>query len=439
MPRSYSDFYDKKRKYLSEQVEQGTVSEADAEAIRELTNAFDEDRPTVQRPNWPDAQSNLTQYRADSTLANWTYHLTTYAKHVELTDTTANELNELAQKFIGEGTEHKNGGLAKGSVRAYQNTARIFYRYWNDVGVDYNDIAVFDPEDTSVNPRDMLDSDEIDRIRQTPEHPRDACIVDLLLYTGMRNRALRTLRIRDVNTDDGVFHFNTDQNGLKNLHKPNASRPLLGATASVREWLNYHPASDDPEAYLIMGKPKFGNPDPKEPVSDRTIQRVLDSVKEKADINKPLNPHALRHNMVSLSKKIYDLDDATVKFLIGHSPDSTVMETTYSHISAEDYRKKAERKMGIRDDEPDSPMTPNYCDVCDEPLAADAKACSRCGTIYTPDAKSTQDAIQSDMKQSYKEAGKDGDMKALDDIEDVDELLEQPEIKQALIEKLQED
>jgi hypothetical protein len=43
------------------------------------------------------------------------------------------------------------------------------------------------------------------------------------------------------------------------------------------------------------------------------------------------------------------------------------------------------------------------------------------------------------MKQSYKEAGKDGDMKALDDIEDVDELLEQPEVKQALIEKLQED
>jgi hypothetical protein len=43
------------------------------------------------------------------------------------------------------------------------------------------------------------------------------------------------------------------------------------------------------------------------------------------------------------------------------------------------------------------------------------------------------------MKQSYKEAGKEGDMEALDDIESVDELLEQPEVKQALIEKLQED
>ena len=439
MPRSYTEFYDKKRKYLSKQVDKGIVSETDAEAIRELANAFDEDKPTVKKPRWPDAQSNLTQYREDSTLANWIYHLTTYAKEIELLDASANEINEIAQKWIGEGTEHKKGGLQKGSVRAYQNTIRIFYRYHDDVGIDIRDIAVFDTQDTSINPRDMLTSDEISELRNAPEHPRDSCIIDLLLYTGMRNRALRTLRIRDIDIDEGNFYFNTSQNGLKNLHKPNAPRPLLGAVASVRDWIKYHPASDNDDAYLIMGKPKYGNPDPEEPVSDRTIQRVLDSAKEEAGIDKPLNPHALRHNMVSMSKREYDLDDATVKFLIGHAPDSQVMETTYSHISAEDYGKKAERKMGIRDDEPESPMTPNYCDVCDEPLAVDAKACSRCGTVYTPDAKSTQDAIQSDMKQSYKEAGKDGDMDAFDDIESVDELLEQPEVKQALIEKLQED
>jgi integrase len=438
MPRSYTEFYKNKRKYLSEQVEQGIVSESDAEAIRELADAFDEDKPTVTKPNWPDAQSNLTQYREDSTLANWIYHLTTYARHIELLDTTATEVNELAQKFIGEGTEHKQGGMKKGSVRAYQNTIRIFYRYWDDVGIDIQDITVFDPEDTSVNPRDMLDGEEIEELRNTPEHPRDSCIIDLLLYTGMRNRALRTLRIKDVDPDEGVFYFNTDENGLKNLHKPTAPRPLLGAVASVREWLDYHPAADDPDAFLIMGKPKYGNPDPREPVSDRTIQRVLDAAKEETSIDKPLNPHALRHNMVSLSKKTYDLDDATVKFLIGHTPDSTVMETTYSHISAEDYRKKAERKMGIREDEPESPMTPDYCDVCNEPLPANAKACSRCGTVYTPDAKSAEEQIQSDMKDSYREADPE-DSDTMQKIDQLDDLLEDPDVKAALLEKLAEE
>jgi len=75
MARSYTQFYEKKRKYLSEAVQRGDVLESDAEAIRELCDAFYENRPTVNKPRWPDAQSNLTNYREDSTLANWTYAL----------------------------------------------------------------------------------------------------------------------------------------------------------------------------------------------------------------------------------------------------------------------------------------------------------------------------------------------------------------------------
>jgi len=349
------------------------MSESEAEAIKELCDAFDENKPVTNKPRWNDAPSNITGYRADSTLANWTYHLTTYAKHFDLLDTTTEEINTVSQKWIGEGTEHKDGGLTKGTVRAYQNTIRIFYRYYDDLGVDYRDIAVFEQEDTSINPRDMLEPAEIERVREAPTHPRDSAIVDLLLYTGIRNRALRTLRIRDIDVDEGKFYFNTDTNGLKGIEKPNSPRPLLGSVASVREWMEYHPASENPDAYLIMGKPKYGNPDPEETISDRTIQRVLDSSKRRSG-NRQANAsprHA--HNMVSQAKNIYDLDDSTVKFLIGHAPDSQVMETTYSHISAEDYQMKAERKMGIRDDEPESPMTPDYCDVCNEPLSPNAK------------------------------------------------------------------
>lgn len=429
MPRSYTEHYRKKRKYLSEQVEEGLVIESDANAIRELVEAFDEDKPTTTKPAWPNAPSHLTKYRADSTLANWLYHLTTYAKEIELLDTSADEINGLAGKWIGEGSEHKNGGLTKGTVRAYQNTIRIFYRYHADLGIDFNDISVFESQDTSVQSRDMLTPEEITKVREAPTHPRDSAIVDLLLYTGMRNRALRTLRIKDVDPDEGIFYFNTDQNGLKNLDKPNASRPLLGSVASVRDWIKYHPASDNPEAYLIMGKPKYGNPDPEEPVSDRTIQRVLDSVKEETGITKDLHPHMLRHNMVSLCKKQYDLDDSTVKFLIGHTPDSQVMETTYSHISADDYRKKAERKMGIRDDEPESSLTPDYCDVCNEPLEPGSKACPRCGTLYTPDAKATQDQIQEDMYEDKGEAENEEES-ALDQFKSL--INENPELLEEL-------
>ena len=431
MPRSYTEHYRNKRKYLAEQVEKGLVTESDANAIRELAAAFDENKPTTKKPSWPKAPNNLTGYRADSTLANWIYYLTTYAKEIELLDTTVDEINEIAGKWIGDGTEHKDGGLTKGSVRAYQNTIRIFYRYHDDLGIDFNDISVFDAQDTSVQSRDMLTPEEVTKVREAPNHPRDSAIIDLLLYTGMRNRALRTLRIKDIDTQEGIFYFNTDTNGLKNLYKPNAPRPLLGAIASVRDWINYHPASDNPDAYLIMGKPNYGNPDPEEPVSDRTIQRVLDSVKEEAGITKDLHPHMLRHNMVSLCKTQYDMDDATVKFLIGHKPDSQVMETTYSHISADDFGKKAETKMGIREEEPESSLTPDYCDVCSNPLEPGAKACPRCGTVYTPDAKDTKDQLEEDMYESKGEAEGDEES-ALDQMKDL--LKENPELIKELTE-----
>lgn len=437
MPRSYTEHYAKKRKYLSEQVEEGLVTESDANAIRELVEAFDEDKPTTTKPAWPNAPSHLTKYRADSTLANWLYHLTTYAKEIELLDTSADEINGLAGKWIGEGSEYKNGGLTKGTVRAYQNTIRIFYRYHDDLAIDFNDISVFESQDTSVQSRDMLTPEEITKVREAPTHPRDSAIIDLLLYTGMRNRALRTLRIKDVDTQEGIFYFNTDQNGLKNLYKPNASRPLLGSVASVRDWINYHPASDNPEAYLIMGKPKYGNPDPEEPVSDRTIQRVLDSVKEETGITKDLHPHMLRHNMVSLCKTQYDMDDSTVKFLIGHKPDSQVMETTYSHISADDFRKKAERKMGIRDDEPESSLTPDYCDVCNEPLEPGSKACPRCGTLFTPDAKAAKDKIEEDVYEAKGEL-EGQEEESLDNIKEnlIDEIASDPELMDELADRL---
>jgi len=59
--------------------------------------------------------------------------------------------------------------------------------------------------------------------------------------------------------------------------------------------------------------------------------------------------------------------------------------------------------------------------------------------VFTPDARSVQGQIEDDMKESYKEAGRAGDSQAIDDIEDVDKLLENPAVKKALIEKLQED
>jgi integrase len=433
---NYDDEYERRQRLLTEAVETGRVTERDANAIKELCDAFHEDTLTVTRPTWPDANSNLTSYREESTLGNWMYALTRYARRAELTDTNARRLNEISQRWVDGSDDDIDGSLAKSTVRNYQSALRLFYRYHGDnVGIDHTDIAVFEQQDTAIEPRDMLTPEEIQELRDAPTHSRDKAIIDLLLYTGLRNTGLRTLRVRDIDLDNDQYYFNTNADGLKGVHRPNQPRPLLGAKNAVQQWLNLHPHSDDPNAFFICSKPEYNTPTPHEPVSRNTIGRILRSVDENTTIDKPTHPHALRHNMVSICKREYEMDDLTVKFLIGHSPDSNVMESTYAHLTAADYAAKARRAVGT-EDETEQSLVPPTCDVCDEPLPDQAKACPRCGTVYTADANAVQQQIEDDLHEGALAADTDAER---DVINQLREELQDNEQLQAVVTELLND
>lgn len=429
---------------LQRAVENGAVTKTDADAIRELCNAFDPDNMTVALPS-DGEYANDTKPKKATTLHYWMQHLKRVAERLQyegydtsLTEASAEDINQFMTDLrTGTHPGVKDSGLANNTIRNEQGCIRRFYRYHTDLDVDPSDITLISGDDTHVDDRDMLTKEGITRIRENAEHPRDLAIFDLLLYTGQRNTAIRSLRVKDIDLDDGVYYLNTDADGLKGADENGSKRPLLGAVGSIREWLRYHPFSDNPDAYLITPKPRYSNPDPDRMVSTNTLQYAMKKLKEKAEIDKPMNPHSIRHNFVTIAKRDYQMDDATVKHLIGHSPDSQVMETTYAHLSDEDHIRAAEEAAGIREPDQNSSLSPDICH-CGEPLPEGAKACSRCGTIYTPDAQAAKDTIEADLKQALADAGMAGDTQAIEDISDVDDLLEIPAIKKALLEKLQE-
>lgn len=387
-------------------VERGDASQADADAAFELCAAYDEEDMNVPLPSNGDYAEDTT-HKEPNTLRYWCVYLKRMAERmdVELTEATADDINDLMTAMRkGDHPAVKDSGLANNSIRNYQGVARRFYRYHDDLGVDPEDITLVSGDDTHVDDRDMLTPDEIDRIRNAAEHPRDLAIFDLLLYTGQRNTAIRSLRIRDIDLDDGVYYLNGDADGLKGADETGKKRPLLGAVGSIREWLRYHPDPDNPDAYLITGKPRYSDVKPETMVSRNTLGYAMKQLKKKADIDKPMNPHNIRHNFVTICKREYGLSDATVKWLIGHRPDSQVMETTYAHLSDEDYIEAAEVGAGIRDpDAEDTSLSPDICH-CGEPLPADAKACPRCGTVYTPDAQAVKEQADEDLWESKGEA-----------------------------------
>jgi integrase len=416
---------------------------ADAEEMLQWCDGYDPEK-AIATPTDADHENNRWgETRAPSTLRQWLRSVMDFARDMDkpLSEASADDFNQSAQRMYNGTAATVTKPLSKNTIRARQNCLIKYIRHL-DNGVDEDDIAVFDMKSTVVDPEDMLTREEFHAIRNAPEKPRDKAIVDLFLYTGQRNYALRTLRIKDIHLEDKKYRLNPEADGLKGAELVGTWNPLLGAVGSVRDWLQHHPASDDPDAYLLTQDRDASVRDPYEPISDDTVNRVLRkaakiaSEESPAIENKPTHAHAMRHNFVTMCKRDYDLDDDVIKRLIRHKPESDVMTTTYKHLSDEDFIQKAEEAFGFREEDDESPMTPETCDVCNEPLPPNAKACPNCGTVYTPDAKASQDVIEGKVREQKEEAD------SLEEYKDADKIAQavddDPKLAAQLMDKLGE-
>jgi len=418
------------------------ITQEDADRILQWVAAYDADDMTTSLPTSGEYNTD-TQTKKPSTLKGYIAAINRAAKRLgeaydlSLSDADVDDINRYMSDIrSGSHPSVSDSGLANNTIRNAQGYIRKFYRYHDDLDVDAEQITLISGDDTHVDDRDMLTSEEIQEIREAAQDPRDLAIFDLLIYTGQRSTAIRSLRIKDVDLDEGVYYLNSNVDGLKGADENGKKRPLLGAVGSIREWLRYHPEPNNPDAYLITAKPRYSNPTPETMVSRNTIRYAVLNLQEKAEIDKPMNPHSIRHNFVTIAKRDYKMEDATVKHLIGHSPDSDVMQRTYSHLSDEDHIQAAEAAAGIREPDEESTLSPEICH-CGEPLPGDAKACPRCGTVFAPDAQAAKETVEDDLKESYKQTEPD-DTDTQEKIDELDDLLDDPEVKTALLEKLQE-
>jgi site-specific recombinase XerD len=307
----------------------------------------------------------------------------------------AKQLNDLAADMdTGFHPNSKEGGYSRQTVNKFLCAAKCFYQYHDDLGVKHGDIDMFKKANTpAYDDRDMFTREEISALRDEMPDPRWRAILEMLIFTGQRLHALTTLRVKDIDAENGVYYLNDEEYGLKGADKRGLKRPLLGARRYIQDWLQYHPRGDDPEAYVFIGDPSNSQTRLDRPITERSIRRGLKKYAEQAGIKKSVKPHKMRHYFVTVMKRDHGFDDDEIKFLLGHSKDSNVMATTYQHISNEDYIKSTEEKIGIRDEDDASPVTPGICPVCGRTLKPNDRACSACGELVAADAKATKDQV----------------------------------------------
>jgi len=405
-----------------------------ADAIEHMANAYNEDNMVVTVPDGE-------QTNAASTLEIYVRKCRRFAHDIDLLDTTELEVKELLQRYKdGDHEKVKDDGLTNGTLRLFSLGLRKFYRVHTEVGVDPEAVPIPSQEEPSVDPDDMLTRDEIQALRSAARNNRDLALFDFLIYTGQRASAARTLKIKHLNLSDGQFRLNEEEEGLKGADENGKWRDLLLSQSSLRQWLQTgHPDPENPEAYVFTGLPGFSDTDATEQMGESSLYDALARMKRRTEVDKPLNPHALRHNFVTISLR-RGVPESAIKHQLGHAPDSRVMESTYAHLKDSDHIREAREAFDLETEHIENELTPEVCPRCGENQPENAKLCPWCGLEFTPGAKEAMERAGEQVRESYKEAE---NMDQVEKVQVIDEVLEEakddPELKAALIEKLSEE
>lgn len=274
-------------------------------------------------------------------------------------------------------------GLARTTLQQTQSAARTFFWYHDIAHPD--SITVYgQPSTPKHDEADLFSRTDIMALRKHVEGPRNRALLEMLLNTGQRISAIQGLRIKDVHPESGWFLLNTEREGLKGAADRSRRRPLFGAAPHIANWLQVHPLADDPEAYVFIGDPDHHFTKPDQPLCQGTMRKMLKTTADRANVDKPVNPHNFRHFWATMVKQDYGLNDEEIKLLLGHKREGNGINIVYNHSTTENLLDNTERKLRESELPKEKPLTPEKCAMCDESLEAHWRCCPVCQTTYGP-------------------------------------------------------
>ncbi|HXW86360.1 MAG TPA: site-specific tyrosine recombinase/integron integrase [Candidatus Bathyarchaeia archaeon] len=167
---------------------------------------------------------------------------------------------------------------------------------------------------------------------QSPFPLRDKAILELLYATGVRCSELITIRFCDIDMHEKVIRI---------YGKGRKERLVLFGQKAHEKIVAY--LAHERARYQRHDEPLFLNYR-HEPLTTRSVQRIIHSFRRFLKTNRPITPHKIRHTFAThLIKQGADL--RTVQELLGHQ---TLASTEkYTHVSLEELIKTCETKHPI--------------------------------------------------------------------------------------------
>ncbi|MCD8786246.1 site-specific tyrosine recombinase XerD [Staphylococcus gallinarum] len=266
-----------------------------------------------------------------NTIGAYKRDLTKYANYLDENKITHIDFvdRQTIQQCLG--SLHDEGASSK-SLARFVSTVRSFHQF-----ALREKYAAKDPTVLIETPKydkklpDVLEINEVIALLETPDLSknngyRDRTMLELLYATGMRVSELIHIELDDVNLIMGF---------VKVFGKGNKER-IVPLGEAVIEYLTHYIENIRPQLLKRTITPVLFLNMHGKPLSRQAIWKMIKQNGIKANINKTLTPHTLRHSFAThLLENGADL--RAVQEMLGHSDISTTQ--LYTHVSKSQIRK----------------------------------------------------------------------------------------------------
>lgn len=164
---------------------------------------------------------------------------------------------------------------------------------------------------------EVLTKDEVKNLIDSADNRKSRLIISVLYSAGLRVSELVNLKLDDVN-------FN-DKTGWVRKGKGSKDRLFTISENLVDELKEY---LKDREHKFVFSKSK--------PLTTRNIQKIIKLTSKRAEIQKKVTPHTLRHSFATHLLE-QGTDIRVIQAMLGHASLNTTQ--IYTHISSEQIKK----------------------------------------------------------------------------------------------------
>ena len=319
---------------------------------------------------------------SDGWLQKLTAHLKVMAEH--LGETRFEDMDQDDVKDLVEWVQSRD--VSDSTINAYKQVIKRFWQWMYGLPKgEHPDMVTF-INTTQKNggngklPKDLLTREDVRALKDACRNTRDRAFIALLYETGARIGELIDLTVGDIEDHNHGRKVVIDgKTGQRRL-------PLIESTPAINKWLNDHPdARKNAPLWCKLREP--------EQLSYHYIrQKLLVRAKERAGLNKPVNPHHFRHSRATeLANKF---KEAQLCEWFGWVQGSDV-PAKYVHLSGRDIDRAYNELHGLEpdDDEEEEEMV-QECPRCNELNEPNDRFCSRCGQALDIDTAKEVDTAQ---------------------------------------------